>query len=109
MANWMSFGMSTTTGPGRPLDGDVERLVQHARQIVDVLHQIIVLGAGPGDADRVALLEGVVADQMRRHLPGDDRRSGSNRISASVRPVTALVAPGPEVTSTQPTLPVERA
>ena len=29
--------------------------------------------------------------------------------SASVRPVTALVAPGPEVTSTQPTLPVERA
>ncbi len=29
--------------------------------------------------------------------------------SASVRPVTALVAPGPDVTSTQPTLPVERA
>ncbi len=30
-------------------------------------------------------------------------------MSASVKPVTALVAPGPEVTSTQPTLPVERA
>ena len=29
--------------------------------------------------------------------------------SASVSPVTALVAPGPEVTSTQPTFPVERA
>ena len=29
--------------------------------------------------------------------------------NASVRPVTALVAPGPDVTSTQPTLPVERA
>ena len=52
--------------------GDVERLVQHARQVLDALHQIVVLGAGPGDADRVALLEGVVADQMRRHLPGDD-------------------------------------
>ena len=52
--------------------GDVERLVQHARQILDALHQIVVLGAGPGDADGVALLEGVVADQMRRHLPGDD-------------------------------------
>jgi hypothetical protein len=30
-------------------------------------------------------------------------------ISASTKPVTALVAPGPDVTSTTPTLPVERA
>ena len=51
--------------------GDVERLVQHARQIVDVLHQPVVLGAGARDADRVAFLEGVVADQVRRHLAGD--------------------------------------
>jgi hypothetical protein len=35
--------------------------------------------------------------------------SGIESISASVRPVTALVAPGPEVTSTTPGLPVERA
>ncbi len=34
---------------------------------------------------------------------------GIESISASVRPVTALVAPGPEVTSTTPTLPEERA
>ena len=34
---------------------------------------------------------------------------GMESISASVRPVTELVAPGPEVTSTTPTLPVERA
>ena len=67
----MSFGISTTTGPGRPLGGDVERLVQHARQILDVLDQIIVLGARPRDADRVAFLERVVADQMGRHLSGD--------------------------------------
>ena len=88
--------------------GDVERLVQHARQIGDGLDQIIVFGARPGDADGVAFLEGVVADEMRRHLPGDDDQR--DRIhSASVRPVTALVAPGPEVTSTVPTLPVERA
>jgi hypothetical protein len=45
-----------------------------------------VLGAGPGDADGVAFLERVIA-------------SG----------VTMLVAPGPEVTSTTPGLPVERA
>ena len=63
--------------------GDVERLVQHARQVLDALHQIIVLGAGPGDADRVALLEGVVADQMGRHLPGDD--DDRDRVAAARR------------------------
>ena len=51
--------------------GDVERLVQDAREVVDVLHQPIVLRARARDADRVALLESVVADQVRRHLPGD--------------------------------------
>ena len=35
--------------------------------------------------------------------------TGIESISASVSPVTALVAPGPDVTSTTPTLPVERA
>ena len=34
---------------------------------------------------------------------------GIESISASVRPVTAFVAPGPEVTRTTPGLPVERA
>jgi hypothetical protein len=34
---------------------------------------------------------------------------GIESISASVRPVTALVAPGPEVTRTTPGLPVARA
>ena len=51
--------------------GDAERLVQHVRQVGDVLHQVVVLGAGAGDADRVALLEGVGADQMGRDLAGD--------------------------------------
>ena len=69
--------MSTTTGPGRPGGGDLERLVQGARQFVHVLHQPIVLGAGPGDADRVAFLEGVGADQMGGHLAGEhDQRNG---------------------------------
>ena len=52
--------------------GDVKRLMQHARQIVDGFDQIIVFGARPGDADGIAFLERVVADQMRRHLAGDD-------------------------------------
>ena len=55
-----------------PAGGDVERLVQRARQVGDVFHQIIVFGAGPRDADGVAFLERVVADEVGRHLPGDD-------------------------------------
>ena len=40
-------------------------------------HEIIVLGAMAGDADRVGFLEGVRADQMGRHLAGDaDQRNG---------------------------------
>ena len=95
-------------GTGTAARGNMERLVQNARQILDALDQIIVFRARPRDADRVAFLEGVIADQVRWDLAGDaDDRNESQ--SASVRPVTALVAPGPEVTSTQPTLPVERA
>ena len=59
--------------------GDQEGLVQDARQILDPLDQPIVLGAGPGDADGVALLEGVnLTDQMGRNPPGDaDQRDGT--------------------------------
>ncbi len=57
------------TGTSR--GGDLKRLVQHARQIVDVLHQPVVLGAGAGDAHRVAFLEGVGADQVGGHLAGE--------------------------------------
>ena len=105
----MSFGRSITTGPGPAGARDVERLVHHPRQVLGALDQVIVLRRRAGDAGGVGLLEGVVADQVRRHLPGqaDDRDAES--ISASTRPVTALVAPGPEVTSTTPTLPVQRA
>ena len=58
-----------------------------------------MLGAGPRDADRVAFLERVIADEMGGTWPVM-QTSGIESISASVRPVTALVAPGPEVTST---------
>src|SRR5438270_717833 len=45
---------------------DIERLMQDARQVVDVLDQVVVLGAWPGDAGGVGFLEGVVADQVGR-------------------------------------------
>ena len=69
-------------GAGTAGAGDIERLVQHLCEIVDIAHQPVVLGAGPGDADGVALLEGVVADQMRRHLAGDAHQR--NRIHQRV-------------------------
>ena len=43
--------------------------MQDARKVIHVLHEIIVLGAGARDTDRIAFLEGIVADQVRRHLP----------------------------------------
>ncbi len=52
--------------------GDVERLLHRHRQVADVLDQEVVLDHRPGDADGVALLEGVEADRRRRHLAGDD-------------------------------------
>jgi hypothetical protein len=52
--------------------GDVERLVDRLADLGRVLHQIVMLGAVAGDADRVAFLKGVGADQMGRHLAGDD-------------------------------------
>ncbi len=45
--------------------------MQNAAQGIHVLDEIIVLGAGPRDADGVAFLECVIADQMGRHLTGD--------------------------------------
>jgi len=56
--------------------------VQDAREIVHVLYKIVVLGARPCDADGVAFLECVVADQMRRHLPSehDDRNRIHQRV-----------------------------
>ena len=45
--------------------------MKNPRQVIDILDQIIVLGARPGDPDGVALLEGVIADEMSRNLAGD--------------------------------------
>ena len=56
---------------GPAVRGDVERLVQDARQLLDAAHEVIVLGAIAGDAGGVAFLERVRADQMGRHLAGD--------------------------------------
>ena len=61
---------------------DIEGLVDRAGEVGDVLHQVIVLGAGPRDPGGVGLLEGVVADQMGRHLAGE--ADDGNRIHQRV-------------------------
>ena len=87
----------------------MERLVHDVGQIVGLLDQPVVLGAGPRDPDGIGLLEGIIADHEGRNLPGQDDDRDTESISASVSPVTAFVAPGPDVTRTTPGLPVERA
>jgi hypothetical protein len=42
---------------------DVEGLLHRPRQVAHVLHQEVVLDDGAGDADGVALLEGIQADR----------------------------------------------
>src|SRR5262249_12995867 len=57
---------------GTAAAGDVEGLLHHLGEVAHVLHQEVVLDDGTGDADRVALLEGVHADGGGGHLAGDD-------------------------------------
>ena len=63
-----SFGISTTTGPGRPLRATWNASWTTRAQSVHVLDQVVVLGARPGNPGGVALLKGIVADQVRGHL-----------------------------------------
>ena len=51
--------------------GDVEGLVDDPRQLGRVLDQVAVLDDRQRDAGDVGLLEGVGADEVAAHLPGD--------------------------------------
>ena len=51
--------------------GNVERLLDGQRQILDILDQEVVLDAGAGNTDGIALLESILTDVLGRHLTGD--------------------------------------
>ena len=69
--------MSMWTGPGPTAPGDMECLGDDARQVVGVADQVVVLRHRQRDAVDVDLLERVLADQRRGHVPGDrDHRHG---------------------------------
>ena len=52
--------------------GDVERLMHDMGELGGRLHQIVMLRAMAGEADRVRFLKRVGTDEVRRDLPGDD-------------------------------------
>ena len=56
---------------GTPGRGDVEGLVDDPRQVGRVLDEVGVLDDRQRDAGDVGLLEGVGADEVAAHLPGD--------------------------------------
>jgi hypothetical protein len=58
-------------GPGPPGGREVEGLADHERDVLGLRDELVVLGHRAGDADGVALLEGVGADGPERHLAGD--------------------------------------
>ena len=80
---------------------DVERLLHGRGEVGDVLHQEVVLDDRARDPDGVALLERVQADRRGRHLTVITT-IGIESMYAVAMPVTALVTPGPEVTSATP-------
>ena len=62
---------------GPAAGGEVERLLEHAHDVLGALDEVVVLGDGPADLDDGRLLEGVGADDVRADLAGDgDDRHG---------------------------------
>jgi hypothetical protein len=87
--------------------GDEEGFLDGLRQVLDVLDEEVVLDHRTGDADRVAFLERILTDGVARHLAGDHHHRDGIHVGGGM-PVTALVTPGPDVTSATPTLFDER-
>jgi hypothetical protein len=67
-----SFGNVDEHGTGTSRRGEIERLLHRDREVLHVLDEEVVLHARTRDAHRVALLECVLADRVRGHLPRDD-------------------------------------
>ena len=72
------LGKVHENGTGTARAGDVKGLFDGFGKLGDVLNEEVVLDAGSSDADRVAFLEGVGADQARSHLARKDNHG--NRV-----------------------------
>ena len=58
--------------PGTTRIGNIKCLFHRRGEVTHILDQEVMLDTGTGNTDRIALLEGVLTDIMRRHLPGND-------------------------------------
>jgi hypothetical protein len=100
--------MSISTGPGRPCVAmwnaswivPDRRSVSFTSQFILVQGRVMPTVSASWNASEPIMKVGTWP--VRTTI-------GIESISASVRPVTAFVAPGPEVTRTTPGLPVARA
>ena len=95
-------------GPGRPVEAmwNASRMIG-PRSLPSFTRKLCFVHE-PGDPDVVRLLEGVVADEVRGHLPGegDDRDGVHHRVLQRGHQIRGG---GPEVTRHTPTRPVVRA
>ena len=100
----MSFGMSITTGPGRPVLAiwNASLIIRGKSQL---LHLIIMFCHRLREAHDISFLESIPSDNVVATCPVNTT-SGNESIIASAIPVTTFVAPGPDVAITTPVFPV---
>ncbi len=106
---WTSFGMSTTTGPGRPDVAMRKASGTTVEQLGRRAHQEVVLRDRHGQAVGVDLLEGVGADHRARHLAGDGDERDRVELGVGDRGEQVRRARAPRCRSRRPAHPVARA
>ena len=58
--------------PGPSASGNIKGLLDGPAKVFDVFYQIVMFGAGPGDADNIGFLKGVVSDEQGSDLAGQN-------------------------------------
>ena len=99
------FGNIYHDGSGTSRAGDIECLGDGCRDIGGMPYLAVPFGYSLGDPYEVGFLKSIGAQETGTYLSADQNES----IIASARPVTVLVAPGPEVTIQTPGRPLTRA
>jgi hypothetical protein len=102
------FGNIDQYRPRPAAFGNVKCFGNNLGDLGSICYLVVPFGNRGGDVDHICFLEGIGTQKVREHLPGDTT-SGVLSICASAKPVTKLVAPGPLVANTTPTLPDVRA
>ena len=103
-----SLGTSTTTGPGRPVRAISKAVRMVASSCSGFVTRKTCLATGPITAVTGASWKASVPMAAVGTWP-QITTMGTESAMQSRTGVTQLVAPGPEVTSTHPTLPLARA